>query len=289
MADDWVPLWVRVSGDDARASYFRTREEIGPGLLYEFGTFLRATTYTEARVGSPPRPHTKIWATIQRITELPVFPIESVEEVLQRPPLELLSVVDAVLTIAPPHVLRVATGSLFGAMAEARFAWTLKVDGEAAFVARRLSPGVEAAVSAATKSQAAREHLLAALKLATGTKPHPAHAAAAAQKALEAAVIAHFPWANGQQLGKVVGEIRSGRQAIALRLPRGPMADTKKPSIPKPSEFALAVLDAVHFGNTQRHATDDEQDPLTPDDALSLLYLASLAIDWLERGLLTST
>lgn len=290
--DGWIPLHIRIQGETATAEFLAFKEEPSPGLRAVFEAYF-TSVLGEVRGARGWMPISSRWAHIERATGLGVFPAaghRAVQDLSMRPAIELVSVTEFLFRTEyePRSVHALWCRDLNAACVEARFAWTFGPTPPHSAI-RRMSPGIEALVNAASKSATSGQHLIEALRMVAGTQPNPGNAIIEVQKAVEAAMLRAFGSKAGVSLGMLVGELR--KKQLRLAVPRSFKAeqvDKVHAPLVDPSDMVRGLVEAVHFGNPQRHAGSPDQ-PATVNDALSLLGMASLIVDWLERGQIVPT
>lgn len=280
MADNkslWVPIHVRLNGAEEIANYTTFVEEPTPGLQHAFETFFKLTL---GKIGTQQQwwPDENRWAELHRATGLGEFPPSrlSAQKLSQNRALILVSCVDAIAHIQKNNSeLSSLIQQLQRAFEQSRFAWRLDAYGQAT---RVLAPGLESLITAAMSNMSSSDHIREALRAVVRPQPNPAVSVQFSQKALEAALLKAFGMKGS--LGLLVGELRTKRKKF--KLPRSSRADSLQPPSVDPHDTVRGIIEAVWFGNPERHAGGTER--LSRDDALSILGLSNLIIDWLDRN-----
>ncbi|MFF3068897.1 hypothetical protein [Kitasatospora sp. NPDC057936] len=194
--------------------------------------------------------------------------------------MDLLDVVDAILSHENEDIGGDYEGKLAGILDEAGSAYRVSSDGW--FLERRVDETVRDAVDLAQASAAAAtagsasEHLRAAWRAVYGRGPDPSYAYSQAIKAVEAAAHAVLEPNNTKAtLGTMIAALRTAPQKVTLAIEQNVHGD----SVP-----VLGMLQLLWQGQTSRHGGQAPTRPETQEAAEMAVHLAATLVQWFTAG-----
>lgn len=194
----------------------------------------------------------------------------------------LLDIVDFALSQMDASTHRIHRAYLQVILTQAGSVYRVE-EADVPYLARRVTPELQAAADALMTEGRPGEHLARAWRAIYGRNPDPSDGYREAIKAVEAAAIPTVSPANHRAtLGTVIADLRNDPTKWAVSL-HSPNPDEQVPAV-------RGMLELLWKGHLARHGTPDSSAPLdvSQGDAEAALHLALTLVQWFTSGVVAT-